>query len=232
MLNRKCEYITKNLGRIKIYYYKHYASLENAFVNIERNIISENVEKPKSVFHINHDSYQLTVEHHRIKKIENRVKHAIKNPAKKLWDNANMLIQHEIPIVEPVALMQQYSYGLPKNEYLISKYYEGINGDDYFCDDSPTKAHWEEAMNAIVQLTKKIKNNKFTHDYFRSSNILMVNHQPLLMGFQHVNKFEGDDKTYQIEHGYDIDFFCRYLRFSSEAQQLFEKIVGMRPCFS
>lgn len=236
MSEKEFEYISQTVGSKNIYYYPSYATLKDSFVGIEKiirrdgkAIINESIKQNKSEYLILLGVDQFVVEHHRIRKLGKYIKHKIKDPAKKMWDNANMLLKHEIPIVEPVALIQEFSFGVPKNEFMISKYYNGINGDGYFSSDSPMKSHWGLAINRILKLAHKLKNARITHDYFRSSNILMVNHQPLLMGFQHVNKFEGDEKSFQIEHRFDVDFFSRYLRFSPDAQKLFEEV---RACHS
>lgn len=231
MLNTDFEYLAQTVNRRKIYYYSCYAALKNTLLNIDEiiatnaeAILSENVKHNKSIFLVNFDSNQFIVERHRIKSMGKRLKHAIKNPAKKLLENASMLLKHDIPIVEPIALIQHYSLGLPRKEFLVNKYYDGMIGCDYFSADSPMKSHWEYAMNAILKLTQKMKAAKITHDYFRSSNILMVDHKPLLLGIHDVNKFTGDEKTYHIEHAFDIDYFHRYLRFNPDAQKLFEKV--------
>lgn len=235
MLNRDFECFSQTSNRRKIYYYNSYATLKNAFLNIDKVIatnteavLSENVKNNKSVFLIKLDSHQFVVERHRIKGVEKRLKHSIRNPAKKIWDNSNMLLRHDIPIVEPIALIQQYSLGMPKNEFLVNKYYDGMIGCDYFSTDSPMKAHWESAMKAMLDLTQKLKAAKITHDYFRSSNILMVNHKPLLLGVNDVNIFKGDEKTFHREHAFDIDYFYRYLRFSPDAKKQFENVFGLR----
>lgn len=231
MSEKEFKYIAQAVGSKNIYYYPSYATLKDSFMGIEKIIrrdgkavINENIKQNKSEYLISLGVDQFVVEHHRIRKLGKYIKHKIRDPAKKLWDNANMLLKHEIPIVELVALIQEFSFGFPKNEFMISKCYNGINGDDYFSSDSLMKSHWELAINQILKLAQKLKNARITHDYFRSSNILMVNHQPLLMGFQYVNKFEGDEKAFQIEHRFDVDFFSRYLRFSPEAQKLFDEI--------
>lgn len=234
MLNTDFEYLTHTTNHRVIYYYNSYAALKNTFLNIDNiittntvAILRENVKNNKSVFLVNLDPHQFIVERHKIKSIGKRLKHAIKNPAKKLLENASMLLKHDIPIVEPIALIQHRSFGLTKKEILVNKYYDGMIGCDYFSIDSPMKSHWEYAMNAILNLTKKLSSARITHDYFRSSNMLMVDHKPLLLGIHDVNKFKGDERTYQIEHGFDIDYFYRYLRFSPDAQKLFEKVFEL-----
>lgn len=228
MSERDLDYIVEAANSKKIYYYARYATLKNDLINVEQLLDKKNAgilnghKRNKSVCQINIDGNQYVVEHTNVEKLEKKIKNFIRDPAKIFWENANLLMQNGIPIVEPVALIQQYSLFLPKNEFLISQHYDGINGEEYFAPDSPTRPHWEGAINGIFKLLQQLKIAKITHDYFRCSNIMMVNHQPLLMGVQHVNQFEGEEKAYNIEHGFDIDFFSRYLRFSPDAQKLFE----------
>ncbi|MBX9586293.1 MAG: hypothetical protein K2X50_03455 [Gammaproteobacteria bacterium] len=234
MLNTNFEYFTRKTNRRVIYYYSPYDTLINTFLDIDNiittktvSILRENVKHNKSAFLVNLDSHQFIIERHRINSIGKRLKRAIKNPTKKLLENASMLLKHEIPIVEPIALIQHYSLGFPKKEFLVNKYYKGMIGCDYFSSESPMKSHWESAMNAILNLSLKLKAAKFTHDYFRSQNILMVDHKPLLVDIQNINKFNGDERAFEIEHGFDIDYFYRYLRFSPDAQKLFGEVFGL-----
>lgn len=135
---------------------------------------------------------------------------------------ASLLPQFDIQTVKPIAVIQKKIGFIKTKSYFISRYEKGISGCKFFSDTSITKSEWPETIDAILNITKKLKANGIYHGDYHFGNFVIVENKPMLLDFDRI-KIVKNKKRFEKLHLKDLKNFYRYLQRNKCAHECFRE---------
>lgn len=142
------------------------------------------------------------------------------------WNNAFLLVQLEVPTIEPVAVLENRFGPLRSSAYLIYKYIEGVNLSDYFAHHAAEKDRFYAMVCSVAEIIKRLKSASITHADLHHSNLIVVDEKPLLLDLDHLKQHRFFKRRFQVAHKKDVEQFIEYLGANRNAIDLFRGVLG------
>jgi tRNA A-37 threonylcarbamoyl transferase component Bud32 len=121
------------------------------------------------------------------------------------WSNALGLFRVGIATPTPVAMIERRFGPLRGAAYFIAEYEEGILANDFFRSSPDYLEYGDQVREAINHMTETLHSAGYTHDDWQFHNILLVDHQPLVLDLDHMRYFSRPTKRFETAKNRDWD---------------------------
>lgn len=165
LLSHPDDYIRQNKGKI----------IQNNFKN---KIVYLEIGKVKTVIKI-HNYKSIW---HKIRRFFRRTR------ASRAWRYSLLFNEHGIRTPRPIAYKETKIGPLRGNSYFVYEWVEGINGEEYFINNKKNLEKMQKAINAIIEITRKIRELGLIHGDIWLKNIVFRGNDVFLIDFDDTRK--------------------------------------------
>ena len=146
--------------------------------NFKNKIVYLEIEKVPAVIKIH--NYKSTW--HKIKRYFRRTR------ASRSWHYSFLFNENGILTPKPIAYKETRIGPLRGDSYFLYEWVDGINGEQYFTNNQRNAEKIQKAINAIVEITQKIKNLGLIHGDIRLKNMVFSGDEIFLTDFDDTKK--------------------------------------------
>jgi tRNA A-37 threonylcarbamoyl transferase component Bud32 len=174
------------------------------------------------------DGRLLAIKRYNIKGFWHAVKRSIRpSRAAICWEHGQTLLSAGISTPHPVAMIEKRFGFFRSTAYFINEYVQGaVNVGDYFGNPTePLDTVKIAVAERIAQIFKQFAEKGIAHGDLKTDNILIVNHQPILLDLDSMRLYPNRGWYFQREHKKDIQRFLKdWVRFPV-LKRLFQQLL-------
>jgi tRNA A-37 threonylcarbamoyl transferase component Bud32 len=119
---------------------------------------------------------------HKIKRFFRRTR------ASRSWHYSFLFNENGIPVPRPIAYKETRIGPLRGDSCFIYEWVDGINGEQYFINNKGNAEKIQKAIDAIIEITRKIKNLGLIHGDIRLQNMIFKGDEIFLTDFDDIKK--------------------------------------------
>lgn len=103
-----------------------------------------------------------------------RIRHRMMlSRAMRSWTNGVVLSNFGIPTVQPVAVVEEYKFGLLERGYFLMEHFEGESIFDYLNRHEGNDAEFERVVSSLSKLFMRMRYLRIVHGDFKAKNLLI-----------------------------------------------------------
>ena len=149
------------------------------------------------------------------------------------WENSRYLERYGIATAKPAAVFMERFGPFRGTTYFIMEYVHGLRGWDIFKRDSERRDSWENILEGVAALLKKLYAARVTHDDFQHNNMIFVEGEPVLLDLDHMRVHLYNSIWFRINFRKDVKNFLRVLgEINPGARRMAEKTLEQNKIFS
>jgi tRNA A-37 threonylcarbamoyl transferase component Bud32 len=216
--------ICKRSWRRYFYCQEHYdvPELHDFFRNpdpyTQSNLVSVFKEKPgdtTKVVRVQIAGRDLVVKRYNIKGLRHWLRRCLlPSRAMVSWYNALRLFSVGIATPMPVAMIERRYGPFRGVAFFITEYQEGVVANEFFRSSPDYLEYGTQVREAINHVTETLHAAGLTHDDWQFHNILLVDHQPLVLDLDHMRYFSQPTKQFETAKNRDWDRLQRSVEFT------------------
>lgn len=109
--------------------------------------------------------------------------------AYRAWSNGLILIKQGIHSTKPLIVIEKRVGPYCTSSYLVTNYITGLQGTQFFKENSAFKEKWEDAAENIKEMLKKLDSSKIKHLNFSLNNFIVKDETPYLIDLELLRKY-------------------------------------------
>ncbi|PCJ48732.1 MAG: hypothetical protein COA74_08475 [Gammaproteobacteria bacterium] len=117
--------------------------------------------------------------------------------AKRNWQYAHFLVNHQISTPEPLAFLQRKKLGLNYQSWYICRFEEGLTCEDYFLNATSFTPAMKNIISSIVELFRAMKECQVSHGNLNASNLIISQDGPCLIDLDSMSYCSNKKKAEQ-----------------------------------
>lgn len=131
----------------------------------------------------------IIIKIHNYKSVWHRIKRFFRTTrASRSWHYSFLFNENGIATPHPIAYKETRIGPLRGHSYFIYEWIEGINGEQYFLNNRSNTEKIQKAIDAIIEMTRKIKDLGLIHGDIRLKNLVFKNDEMFLTDFDDTKK--------------------------------------------
>lgn len=117
--------------------------------------------------------------------------------AKRNWQYAHFLLNHQIITPEPLAFLQWKKFSLNYQSWYICRFEEGLTCEEYFLNATSFTPSMKNTISSIVELFIAMGECQVSHGNFKASNLIISQDGPCLIDLDTMSYCSNKKKAEQ-----------------------------------
>jgi len=194
---------------------------ESIITKCVKQTIKNNPHEKTSVFVVEVDGKQYIVKRYNVTSIKHFLKICLRGTRGwRAWQFANLLKQHRIAAIFPVAFIEKRYGPLRGRAYMVYEYLDYPKGSEYVRSLKEDSENVRLLLANTVRLIQQLKAVRLSHNDFHLGNMLIHQDKPILFDLDHMRR-HVNNKFFTKAHNSDIHLFKWYLRDRPQLIKLF-----------
>lgn len=168
----------------------------------------------------------IVIKYYRIKGLLHGLKRSMQRTrAEKSWINAHRLIISGIKTAAPIAIIVNKTGPFRHDAWFLTEHVDGMYLDDFLTSQPTTHADKRHMAEQLAGMLRKLAANRITHGDLKSSNILVVDKEPVLMDLDSMKQHRSGI-LFRRQFRKDLERLMRNWTTGSEFSGLLEASVA------